>query len=247
MSNDYHLADGSPRYGSRSAETSANQTADQSVPAKRIKPGARADDAAEAAARLGLEDMAAAIDRRLSSSWADARDPLVTELRNDHPEELTAARALVKLHLGSQRQWRLKAQAVRDKRLAGTLRRRRASGSAREILALRLVLMIALIALPSFVVATDRENLLKLVLVGVGCVAVAMIGGHFITVHARVPVMPNIRGAWLAELREDVVNATLVAILQDKGADVEPRTSAAALRGWTSMQATARAMDRLRA
>ena len=71
----------------------------------------------------------------------------------------------MKLHLGSQRQWLLKAQAVRDKRLAATMGRRRASGSARETLTLRIVLMAALIALPTFVVANDRENLLKLVLV----------------------------------------------------------------------------------
>jgi hypothetical protein len=120
-------------------------------------------------------------------------------------------------------------------------------GSAREILALRLILVIALIALPSYIVATDPENLLKLVLIGFGCIAVAMIGGHFITVHARVPVMPNLRSAWLAELREDVVNATLVAILQNKGAGPEVRTSVAALRGWRSIQAAARAMDTLRA
>jgi hypothetical protein len=55
----------------------------------------------------------------------------VVGLRNAHPFELLAARALVKLHLGSQRQWRRKAQAVRDKHLHATMRRRRAAGSAR--------------------------------------------------------------------------------------------------------------------
>jgi hypothetical protein len=236
MSNEYHLADGTPRYGSRTTEPDA--------PAARI--GARAEEAAQAAARLGLDDMAAAIDHRLASSWADAPDPLVTGLRKDHPEELTAARALVKLHLGSQRQWRMKAQAVRDKQLEPLMRRRRASGSAREILALRLVLMGALIAVPSFIVATDRENLLKLVLVGIACIAVALAGGHFITMHARVPVMPNIRTAWLAELREDVVNATLVAILQNKGVELEASTSAAGLRGWRSIQTASQAGAKLR-
>ena len=183
----------------------------------------------------------------VASSWADAPDSLVAGLRKDHPEELTAARALVKLHLGSQRQWRLKAQTVRDKHLAGAMARRRASGSAREILALRLVLLVSLIALPSYIVATDRENLLKLVLVGVACIAVALAGGHFITVHARVPVMPNIRSAWLAELRKDVVNATLVAILLNKGVDLELSTSAAGLRGWRSIQAASQAVASLRA
>lgn len=235
MNNEYHLADGSPRYGSRTSVPDGAKP----LPGPRSRSVVRAEEAAEGAARLGLDDMAAAIDRRLTSSWADAPDPVVVALRKDHPEELAAARALVTLHLGSQRQWRLKAQAVRDKQLAGTLARRRASGSARVILALRLALMAGLIALPSYVVATDRENLLKLVLVGVACIVVALAGGHFITVHARVPVMPNLRSAWLAELREDVITATLVAILRNKGIGLEQSTADAGLRGWKSIQEAA--------
>ncbi|MGO4385390.1 hypothetical protein [Specibacter sp. RAF43] len=236
MRNDYHLADGSPRYGSRIPGNGAEE------PANRVTPGTQTDEVPETGARLGLDDMAAAIDRRLASSWADAPDPLVEGLRNDYPEELAAARALVKHHLGSQRQWRQKAQAVRDKRLAGTIARRRASGSARRTMALRLLLMIALVALPVYVVATDREDLLKLVLTGVACIVAALVGGHVITVQARVPVMPNIRGAWQAELREDVINATLVAILQNKGVQLSPAASAAGLRGWRSIQAASLAV-----
>ncbi|MGY2746617.1 hypothetical protein ACQCSU_01425 [Pseudarthrobacter sp. O4] len=70
MSNEYRLADGSPRYGSRTE----SYTPYQEVPA----PVVRVEEAAEAAARLGLDDMAAAISRRLTSSWADKTDPLVT-------------------------------------------------------------------------------------------------------------------------------------------------------------------------
>lgn len=58
--------------------------------------------------------------------------------------------------------------------------------------------------------------------------------------------MPNIRGHWLAELREDVVNATLVAILQNKGTAVSPATAAAGRRGWVSIQAAAKAVTSLR-
>jgi hypothetical protein len=203
LSNEYRLGDGMPRYGSRSE----GYTPDDMAPAAAL----RVEEAAEGAARLGLDEMAAAIDRRLTSSWADKDNPLVTEMRAAHPEELAAARALVKLHLGNQRQWRLKAEAVRNKRLGATMRRRRSSGSAREVFALRAILMVGLIALPSYIAATDRDDLLKLVLVGIGCIAVAMTGGHYITVHARVPVMPNIRAAWLAELREAIIDATLVA------------------------------------
>jgi hypothetical protein len=237
LSNIYKLGDGTPRYGSRSE----GYTPDPAAPAAVV----RAEEAAEAAARLGLDEMAAAIDRRLTSSWADKANPLVTEMRAAYSEELAAARALVKLHLGSQRQWRLKAEAVRNKRLAATMRRRRSSGSAREIFALRSILIAALIALPTYIAATDPEDLLKLVLVGIACISVAMTGGHYITVHSRVPVMPNIRAAWLAELREDIIDATLVAILQNGGAVLDARTAAAGRRGWTSIQTAAKATDAL--
>ncbi|TSE14993.1 hypothetical protein B1A87_002725 [Arthrobacter sp. KBS0703] len=236
MSNEYQLVDGSPRYGARH-----EGTPQQTSPAQPL----RVEETAEAAARLGLNDMAAAIDRRLDSAWADAEDPVVTALRKENPEELAAARALVQLHLGSQRQWRLKAQAVRDKQLAGTVARRKASGSARAILAMRLGLMAALIAPPAYIVATDQENYLKLLIIGIICFAAAMIGGHFLTIRARIPVMPNIRGPWLSELREDVVNATLVAILQNKGVALDRRTIAAGRRGWESIQVAAKAVAAL--
>jgi hypothetical protein len=82
----------------------------------------------------------------------------------EHPEELAATPALVQLHLGSQRQWRLKAWAVHDKQLAGTVARRKASGSARAILAVRLGLLAALIAPPAYIVATDQNDYLKLLI-----------------------------------------------------------------------------------
>jgi hypothetical protein len=118
----------------------------------------------------------------------------------------------------------------------GKMRWRRASGSGREVFAMQAFLMASLIALPTYILATSGEDLLMLVFVGVGCVAVAMMGWHYNGVHARVPVMPNIRAAWLAEIRNDVVDATLVAILQNNGAGLDALTAAAGLHGWTSIQ-----------
>ncbi|MHC6591530.1 hypothetical protein [Arthrobacter sp. C152] len=236
MSNEYQLADGSPRYGHRTESPAGEHPA----PATAAAP-----DAAEGAVQLSLDALAAAIDRRLTSAWADVPDPAVQSLREHHPEELRAARALVKLHLGSQRQWRLKAQAVRDKRLTGPMARPGASARSRQVLALRWMLIAALIAPPAFVVATNPDNILKLLTVGVICVVAALAGGHILTLQARVPVMPIIRGPWLKELREDIVNATLVAILQNKGVAVDPLTAAAARRGWESIHVAARSVELL--
>jgi hypothetical protein len=238
MSNEYHLADGSPRYGHRT-----ESPADQPAPSA----NARVEEAAEGAARLGLNEMAAAIDKRLTSAWADSPDTSVAILRKQNPDELAAAKALVKLHLGSQRQWRMKAQSARDKQLSGVMARRKGSGSAREILALRLGLIIALIAPPAYIVATNQGDVLKLLIVGAICIVAALVGGHFLTIRARVPVMPNIRGPWLAELREDVVNATLVAILQNKGVELSPASAAAGRRGWESIREATAGVAALRA
>jgi hypothetical protein len=81
MSNDYQMVDGSPRYGFRSEANTADQTA----------PGSslRNEEPAEGAARLGLDHLAAAITRRLTSAWADKEHPLVAELRRGHPKSWT--------------------------------------------------------------------------------------------------------------------------------------------------------------
>lgn len=140
----------------------------------------------------------------------------------------------------------MKAQAIRDQHLASLMARRKTAGSAREILVLRLGLIVALLAPPAYIVATNQTDILKLLIVGIICTIAALVGGHFLTIRARVPVMPNIGGPWLAELREDVVNATLVAILQNKGTALPPATAAAAHRGWDSIQEAAAAVAALR-
>lgn len=66
---------------------------------------------------------------------------------------------------------------------------------------MRLGLMVALIARRPTLWSPDQENYLKLLIIGIICFVAAMIGGHFLTIRARVPVVPSIRGPWLAELR----------------------------------------------
>jgi hypothetical protein len=51
--------------------------------------------------------------------------------------------------------------------------------------------------------------------------------------------------AWLNELREDIVNATLVSIVQNKGVTLDPRTAAAGSRGWQRIHVAAGAVKAL--
>lgn len=45
---------------------------------------------------------------------------------------------------------------------------------------------------PAYIVATNQTDVLKLLIVGAICSVAALVGGHFLTIRARVPVMPNI-------------------------------------------------------
>jgi hypothetical protein len=103
---------------------------------------------------------------------------------------------------------------------------------------------LALIAPPAYIVATSTD-ILTLVLTGAASIALAFIGGNFITIRSRIPVMPNIRGPWLNELRDDVINATLVAILQNKGVALDDSTAAAGRRGLQSISTAAEAVEAL--
>lgn len=123
--------------------------------------------------------------------------------------------------------------------------RRQASGSATQLLFLRLGLAAALIAPAALILLTSQEDVLKLVLTCVAGIIAAFIGGHFLTILARVPVMPNIHGPWLAEIRQDVIDAPLVAILQNKGVELAPGAAEAGRRGWASTQAAAKAVAAL--
>ncbi|MEZ2388851.1 hypothetical protein AB6813_04770 [bacterium RCC_150] len=233
----YRLADGSPRYGIRR----------NAAPSRKVSslPG-NAGDIGREAARLSLDHLEAAINHRLSSAWADQEDPLLVEFRNEHPEELKAARALVHEHLGSNRSWLRKAQAVRDRRLTSLARRRKASGHAAAAFVLRLVLIAGLL-LPSIILVANGAPLLNLVLTGVISLGAAYGAGHAITEWARVPVMPHIRPGWLKELRSDIVDAALLAIVQEKNVqeknDVDSRTADAAVRGWKHLRFAATTVD----
>jgi hypothetical protein len=58
-------------------------------------------------------------------------------------------------------------------------------------------------------------------------------------------VHPPVRAGWVKELRQDVVDATLLAVLQNKRVAVDRQTAAAAARGWKHLSFVAGQLDRM--
>jgi hypothetical protein len=222
-----------PRYGIRTGSASA--------PAA---PAGRPELVAREAAGLGLHHLAAAMEHRITRAWADRPDPLLMQLRSDHPEDLAAAEVIVKAELGGRRSWLLKAQSAHNRYLAPVTARRRAAGLLPKALVLRLSL-IALLILPSLLMVVFEAPLAALVLTGAASVIAALVAGQAIHAWLRIPVQPAIRPRWLKEIRTDIVDATLLAILQGRGVDVDPQTALAAGRGWQHIRFVAAALDRI--
>jgi hypothetical protein len=230
----HQSVDEAPRYGIR--------TLVEPVPSGRR--AAAPDHIAKEAARLGLHHLAAAIEHRLTRPWAGREDALLVRLRGDHPEALRAAEQIVRRELGSAKSWRMKASAVHRRYLGPAIARRRAAGLAGRAWAVRLALIVLFI-LPSFLLVVGAAPLPALVLTGAASILAAFGCGRAVTVWLRLPVQPVIRRRWLQEFRRDIVDATLLALLQEKGAQVDQQAAEAAVRGWKHIRFVAAGLDRL--
>lgn len=231
------LANGSPRYGVRTEE-GAESDRIGGTPAIAIGP----EQVVRQASRLGLHHLAAAIDHRLTRTWADEDDPLVAQLRAEHPETLKEAGDLVKSGLGSNMKWLKAVQNVHDSVLSPVTERRRRAGKIRSATWQRGALLVTLPAPAAFVMAAGFP-LEALVAVGVGSVLAAAVLGESITAGLRLPVVGKIRSTWLEEIRSDIVDATFLALLQRRNSVIDARAAKAAARGWHHIQFVASKVD----
>jgi hypothetical protein len=233
----YQLKDGSPRYGVRTA----HQDSEQLQPAiQRGNPEAIAREAGQ----LGLHHLAAAADHRLTRKWADGDDELLVRLREAHPAELQEAEQIVNAKLGNPKRWLLKARSNYTRGLAPVIARRQEAGMLSRAMFLRLFLIVLLIV-PSVLAVSFSVPLLYLVFIGIASILLALYLGGVVTEWLRLPVQPGIRSGWLKELRQDIVDATLLAVLEKKRALVDSQTSAAARRGWKHIRFVAAQVDRI--
>lgn len=226
----YENLDGSPRYGIRTLEPtpSAAEPSSAASPIYIIRYAAGLD-------RIAL---AAAIDSRLRQSWADEDDPLLVRLRADHRNELREARRFVKSVLGTNSKWLDTSAAHFYVNLAPVITRRRAAGRTASATVERLGLFVLLI-LPPLLLVIGGASLALLLASGIVSSILAVVLGETITARLRLPVAPVIRKPWLQELRRDIEDATLLALLQAKGIEVDPDTAKAAMRGWEHLKAEA--------
>lgn len=224
------MAPGSPRYGIRTDEGTER---DRIGGTRAIAVGP--EQVVRQASRLGLHHLSAAIDHRLTRTWADEDDPLIVRLRAKHPETLKEAAELVKSGLGSNMKWLKAVQHVHDSVLSPVTERRRRAGKVRSATWQRATLLVALPAPAAFVMAAGFP-LEALVAVGVGSVLAAAVLGDAITVGLRLPVVGKIRPGWLEEVRSDIVDATFLALLQRRNSAIDAKTAKAAARGWNHIQ-----------
>ncbi|WP_155852653.1 hypothetical protein [Arthrobacter sp. H14] len=231
------LSQGSPRYGIRTDEGTGSDRIG-GTPAIAVGP----EHVVRQASRLGLHHLAAAIDHRLTRTWADEDDPLTVRLRAEHPETLKEAAELVKSGLGTNMKWLKAVQDVHDSMLSPVTERRKRSGKIRSATWQRGALLVTLPAPAAFVMAAGFP-LEALVAVGVGSVLVAAVLGESITAGLRLPVVGKIRSTWLEEIRSDIVDATFLALLQRRNSAIDARTAKAAARGWHHIQFVASKVD----
>ncbi|NKX51596.1 hypothetical protein HER39_13675, partial [Arthrobacter deserti] len=202
---------------------------------------------ARGASRLGLHHLAAAVDSRLTRSWADGDDPLLAALRAGHPAELAAAGGLVRAELGGRAAWLRKAQANHSAFLAPVAGRRKADGRHGAAVLQRAAAALVLTAAAGFVAVATNGDLLSLLVTGFGLCCLAYLLGNMATARLRLPVPARLRGPWLEEIRQDITDATLLAVLRSKGIEVDERTARAARRGWDHLRSAAAKVDEIHA
>lgn len=196
------------------------------------------------AAALDVRHMAAAIDRRLTSEWAEREDPLVTRLQQTYPDDYLAARKQVSDGLGGNARWLARAQSAYHQRLAPASARRKASGKLKSVSWQRLSLLLGLSA-PSGFVLSAGFPIETLVAVGAGSLLAAVVLSEALTVKLRLPVPAKVRRGWLDELRTDVENVVLLAVVEQRGIEVDRMTARAASRGWRQIRRVVERVDGL--
>lgn len=237
---EYILADGSPRYGVRT--TGLVQTPAAAAP-NLIRVGQTAD----AAALLDAAELKLAVQHRfVLDKFNHADAGIISGLRTDHPEDAKEAEGIVATRLGSPAAWMRGAKTaytqavIEEAQMDGTLVNQLAA-SLKSI-----GLTVAMLTVVFGLMATNAPPLLSLLIViGLFLATRPLQRKLGRTVDpGNLPTRIDREDARL--LWDDIVNATLVSVLQSKGVALDQGTLKAALRGWNHTRYVATVAQELR-
>jgi hypothetical protein len=235
---EYLLADGSPRYGIRTADAPA-------VPASAASKPLAGKLPVEIAAGLHRQHLAMAAALRTVRLRTDDATERVARLRTDHVVEYALAVAAAEEHLGSPRKWRQASLENFSEEVTSPVMKSRSGMSRFVILGVAILCFTA--GIPVLAIGLPfmgHELLVVLTVLWTYLFLGAKAVGHLYK-KRRYPEKFALNGYLVRDLYEDVVDATLVCLLQDKGVEIDPVTEKMATRGWRDIQAVAAKVDEI--
>ena len=221
----YEMADGSPRYGLRTSETSAM------TPVRAAARGS-ATRIVERAATFDAVQLRTAVDYRYTLERFEADATLIEALRACNPSELKEAENIVKHRLKSPSGWLRGAIRIHDEELVS-------SGTTDDINQLTRyaagIASLLLTVVPLLVWIGAKAAKLD-DLTAIALLVVSMVGAMPFQKRLRRKMggmLPmRLDAIEMKMLWADVVNATLVAVMQENGKNADSATQMAACRGW---------------
>lgn len=235
---EYMMADGSPRYGVRIG----TGLADVKTTPEPAVPPTDTGDLAGRATTFTAHQLAVAGALRFTVRNNARAEKAVHDLRDAYPAEYDEAEAAVAARLGSPKAWRRRVTTAALRMVQASERDRGLASLTLNGLYLRIGLgFLPLLVLAGMIVANANFW------ITVAVYAVVSFGVDPVkaNIQRRTLGADNARVSLAAAgvLWEDVVDATFADVLAAKGIAVDPFTSDAARNGWAHLTRTAAAVD----
>jgi hypothetical protein len=236
---DYMLEDGSPRYGIRT-------TGLEAVAEAQSRPLVTVAQTADAAAQLDGAELKIAAQHRYVLDRFKQDAGMISSLRDSHPEELKLAEAAVEARLGSPRTWIFGARkayidtTIDDAAKSGTM----VSQFAAMMMSLGISIGSLVILIGMMVQSVPPLPFLGVTL-GLWLILIP-VRRKLDRTADRSTLPHDVSKDEALVFWDDVVNATFLAVLQNKGIAVDLATAAALTRGWNHTRYVASVAQELR-
>lgn len=236
---EYMLEDGSPRYGIRTTGLDA-------VVEAPAKPLSTVSQTADAAATLDAAELKLAAQHRFVLDRFAGDAAVISSLREAHHEELKLAEAAVSTRLGSPAVW---IRGAGRAYVESTLDDAEKSGSLLSQLSTMLMSIGLSVGMLIVLIGMMIQNVPPLPFVGVAAamwLIVIPVRRKLDRKTERITLPYDLRRDEAHAFWDDVVNATFLTVLQNKGTAIDLATAAALTRGWNHTRYVASVAQELR-